>query len=368
MENLSAKSDHLIMSKQKKLPAKSDVAAYAKTAGLRYITDAKPGFSRKKSGKNFVFYDASGKVIKDKDEVQRIKSLAIPPAYKNVWISPFANGHIQATGIDAKGRKQYRYHANWRNVRDAAKFSHILEFGEKLPEIRRVAAKHMAQNGLTRDKVLATVVTLLEKTLIRVGNDEYAKSNESYGLTTLKDKHVEIKGQAMHFKFKGKSGKEWNLKLSDRRIANVLKKCEEIEGQELLKYVDDDGNVRDVTSSDVNAYLREITGEDFTAKDYRTWSGTVLAAMALQEYSNYDTTAQAKKNVIAAIDNVSKKLGNTPTICRKCYVHPEVLSSYLDGSFVEQISSKIDETLKKKYDTLTVEEILVLVFLKKRLA
>ncbi len=225
----------------------------------------------------------------------------------------------------------------------------------------------MAQHGLTREKVLATVVMLLEKTMIRVGNDEYARSNQSYGLTTLREEHVNVSGQTIRFRFKGKSGKEWNLKLSDRRIARVISQCAEIEGQELFKYVGEDGAARDVTSGMVNQYLQEITGSDFTAKDFRTWAGTVLAAMALQEYAQYDSAAQAKKNVVAAIEQVAKRLGNTPSVCRKCYIHPEVLDAYLDGSLARQISRDIDAALKQKYDALNDEEILVLAFLRKRL-
>ncbi len=344
-----------------------DFSCAAAAQGLRYVTDDKPGYTRKLHGKHFLFYDTKGKRITDAAEVMRIRKLAIPPAYREVWICPQANGHLQATGIDARGRKQYRYHADWRAVRDASKFHHVLAFAEALPTIRAVTAKHMAQHGLTREKVLATVVMLLEKTMIRVGNDEYARSNQSYGLTTLREEHVNVSGQTIRFRFKGKSGKEWNLKLSDRRIARVISQCAEIEGQELFKYVGEDGAARDVTSGMVNQYLQEITGSDFTAKDFRTWAGTVLAAMALQEYAQYDSAAQAKKNVVAAIEQVAKRLGNTPSVCRKCYIHPEVLDAYLDGSLARQISRDIDAALKQKYDALNDEEILVLAFLRKRL-
>ena len=346
----------------------NDNACHAEVQGLRYVTDTKPGYTRKLKGKHFVFSDTKGKVIHDEKEIARIRKLAIPPAYKDVWICPQANGHLQATGIDARGRKQYRYHPEWRAVKDASKFTHILQFGDILPQIRATTKKHMAQQGLGREKVLATVVSLLEKTMIRVGNDEYAKTNESYGLTTLRDEHVDVKGSVIRFKFKGKSGKEWNLKISDRRIAKIVRQCEEIEGQELFKYEDDTGVVHDVTSGDVNKYLQEITGETFTAKDFRTWSGTVLAAIALQEYQHYDSEAEAKKNVVAAIEHVAKTLGNTPTVCRKCYIHPEIVTAYMDGSLMKQITKDITATLKKKYDSLSDEEILVLVFLKKRLA
>lgn len=345
-----------------------DAEAQARAQGLRYVSDARPGFTRKRYGRHFHFFDTGGERIRDEEIIARIRKLAIPPAYTNVWICPHANGHIQATGLDAKGRKQYRYHAEWRNLRDASKFSHILAFGDFLPKLRAVTAGHMSQRGLTREKVLATVVTLLEKTLIRVGNDEYARTNQSYGLTTLRHKHVDVSGHTIRFRFKGKSGKEWNLKLTDRRIARVVRACADIDGQELFKYIDDSGVVRDVTSGDVNAYLKSITGEAFTAKDFRTWTGTVLAALALQDYAVFDSQAQAKKNVVAAIECVAKKLGNTPTVCRKSYIHPQIIDAYMDGSLIDQINGEIDMAFQTQYEQLTPEEILVLAFLKRRLA
>ncbi|MFO1243390.1 MAG: hypothetical protein U1E36_09410 [Rickettsiales bacterium] len=337
-------------------------------ARLKYVTDVKPGITRKKAGKSYQYFDAHGKRITNEEELKRIRSLAVPPAYKNVWISPWPNGHIQATGLDQKGRKQYRYHPRWRELRDETKFSHILQFGERLPSIRARIEKDMKLQGLERNKVLATVVQLLEKTLIRVGNAEYAKKNQSYGLTTIRKKHVAVKGGEIRFKFKGKSGKEWNLSLHDRRIASVVKKCAEVQGFELFKYIDDDGKVRDVTSSDVNAYLKEISGEDFTAKDFRTWAGTVLAALALVEYEKYDSAAQAKKNIVKAVETVAKQLGNTPAICRKCYIHPEIISSYSDGNFYEMVEHEIDEAFRKQYKSLSREEVMVLAFLKKRIS
>ena len=345
----------------------SDNELQARAQGLRYVTDTTLGYTRKRYGKHFHFFDLKGQRIKDEAEIARIRKLPIPPAYSQIWICPFANGHLQATGLDARGRKQYRYHSEWRNLREANKFSHLLAFGDALPALRSVTTAHMAQRRLTREKVLATVVTLLEKTLIRIGNDQYARSNQSYGLTTLRHKHVEVTGETIRFRFKGKSGKQWNLKLTDRRIAKVVRACTEIPGQELFKYVDEDGVVRDVTSGDVNSYLQDITGNIFTAKDFRTWTGTVLAAMALQDYASFDTEAQAKKNIMAAIERVSKTLGNTPSVCRKSYVHPEVISAYLDGSLIDQINGEIDKTLRAQYEQLTPEEILVLAFLKQRL-
>ena len=342
-----------------------DYKAQARSSGLRYVSDAKPGFRRKKHGKHFIFFDNSGNRVRDEDEIIRIRKLAIPPAYRHVWICPYANGHIQATGIDARGRKQYRYHAQWRAVRDATKFNHMLAFGEALPLIRATVREHVRQRGLTRDKVLASIVTLLEKTLIRVGNDEYARANQSYGLTTLREEHVDVSGDTVRFRFKGKSGKEWNLKLSDRRIARVISACADIEGQELFKYIDADGSVRDVGSGDVNRYLQEITGQPFTAKDFRTWTGTVLAAMALQGFEACDSQAQAKKNVVAAIESVSKRLGNTPSVCRKCYVHPDVISTYMDGSLCAELRDEIEDLQDE--DGLNADERRVLRFLKSRL-
>lgn len=342
-----------------------DYRQQAREQGLRYVSDNRPGYTRRRFGKAFVYFDSTGERIRDDEEIIRIRKLAIPPAYRNVWICPLKNGHIQATALDAKGRKQYRYHPDWRAARDATKFTHILAFGETLPRIRATVNQHMAQRGLSREKVLATVVALLEKTLIRVGNDEYARKNQSYGLTTLKDEHVEVTGSTLRFRFKGKSGKEWNLKLSDRRIARVVAACADIEGQELFKYVDEEGRVRDVTSGDVNAYLREISGQPFTAKDFRTWTGTVLAAMALKGLDAFDTQTKAKKNIVAAVESVAKRLGNTPSVCRKCYVHPEILNAYLDGDLVTQIGDAIEDRMDER--GLSADELCVLSFLKRRL-
>lgn len=341
-----------------------DVAA---EIGLRYITDIKPGFTRERKGKEFVYFDKANQVIKDEKILDRIKSIGIPPAYERVWISPFANGHIQATGYDAKGRKQYRYHTKWRSTRDENKFEHILKFAGALPAIRKQVEAHLKLNGLPRDKVLACVISLMEKTLIRVGNAEYARDNNSYGLTTLRRKHIDVSGSKIKFSFMGKSGKEWNLSINDRRIAGIVNKCADIAGYELFKYIDEAGNRKDVTSADVNAYLKEISGENFTAKDFRTWSGTVLAALALSEFEKYDSEAQAKRNVVQAIDHVAKQLGNTRAICRKCYIHPEVIDSYMTGQLAEMIDGEIDKKIKDEYDSLSKEEIMVLAFLKNKL-
>jgi DNA topoisomerase-1 len=309
----------------------------AEIAGLRYVTDARPGIRRKRAGKGFTYARADGSKLTEPDVLPRIKSLAIPPAWTDVWICPFADGHIQATGRDAKGRKQYRYHPRFREVRESTKYEHVVAFADALPTIRAKVREHMSLRGLPREKVLATVVHLLQTTLIRVGNDDYAKQNNSYGLTTLKTRHVAVDGNEVRFRFTGKSGKQWSLRVRDRRIAKIIRACQELPGQELLQYLDEEGKPQDVTSSDVNAYLKEITGNDITAKDFRTWAGTVLAAMALNEVKTFDSAAQAKRNLRTAIENVAARLGNTPTICRKCYVHPDVLTSYLDGKLVLEI-------------------------------
>jgi DNA topoisomerase-1 len=284
-----------------------------------------------------------------------------------VWICPSPDGHIQATGLDARRRKQYRYHPKWRELRDQNKYQHIMEFAAALPALRDRIAADMKRDGLPREKVLATVVSLLEKTLIRVGNAEYAEKNRSYGLTTMRRKHVAIGRAVLRFEFTGKSGKQWKLQVEDRRIARIVKRCAEIPGHELFKYLDDAGQPRTVDSGDVNEYIQAITQQDFTAKDFRTWAGTVLAALALSECKKYDSQAEAKRNVVAAIENVSKQLGNTPAICRKCYVHPEVLDAYMSGDLVKMIDAKIEQKFKRQYAKLTTHEIVVLAFLRKRL-
>jgi DNA topoisomerase-1 len=340
----------------------------AKSAGLRYVSDNRPGIRRKKAGKGFTYTRADGSKLAEKDVLKRIRALAIPPAWTEVWICPFADGHIQATGRDAKGRKQYRYHARFREVRESTKYEHVVAFADALPAIRHKVREHMALRGLPREKVLATVVHLLEATLIRVGNDDYAKQNNSYGLTTLKNRHVAVDGNEVRFRFTGKSGKQWSLRVRDRRVAKILKACQELPGQELLQYIDEAGTCQDVTSSAVNDYLKEITGKDITAKDFRTWAGTVLAAMALNELESFDSAAQAKRNLRAAIEKVSGKLGNTQTICRKCYVHPEVLNSYMDGNLVLQLKSKAESELRGDVESLKPEEAAVLALLRGRLA
>jgi len=311
----------------------------AEGAGLCYVGDDRPGYTRKANGSGFNWLDVEGKPIRDEQRLSRLKRLAIPPAWTNVWVCPAANGHIQATGRDARRRKQYLYHERWREVRDENKYDRMISFGKALPTIRSRVAKDLQLPGLPRTKVLATVVQLLEKTFIRIGNDEYARENKSFGLTTMKDRHVEVKGAKLRFRFRGKSGREHEVDLTDRRIAKIVSQLQDLPGQDLFQYVDDDGEVRDISSQDVNEYLREITSEDFSAKDFRTWAGTVLTATALDAQEKFETSKQAKANIKAAISAVSKILGNTPAICRKCYVHPAVLENYLDGKSIEGVGS-----------------------------
>jgi DNA topoisomerase-1 len=340
----------------------------AQSVGLRYVSDARPGIRRRKTGTGFSYARADGSKLSDADVLKRIKALVIPPAWVDVWISPFADGHLQATGRDAKGRKQYRYHALFREVRESTKYEHVVAFADELPTIRKKVHEHMGRRGLPREKVLATVIHLLETTLIRIGNEDYAKQNNSYGLTTLKNRHVAVDGNEVRFRFTGKSGKQWSLRVRDRRVAKIIKACQDLPGQELLQYVDEAGDCQDVTSSDVNAYLKEITGKDVTAKDFRTWAGTVLAAMALNEVESFDSAAQAKRNLRAAIEKVAARLGNTPTICRKCYVHPEVLNCYMDGNLVLELKSKAESELRGDVQNLKPEEAAVLALLRGRLA
>ncbi|HEX4708683.1 MAG TPA: DNA topoisomerase IB [Candidatus Udaeobacter sp.] len=308
--------------------APEEHVAAAEEAGLRYVNDDSPGYARKPNGDNFEYSDADGKPIRDEQRLLRIKRLAIPPAWTDVWICPSPNGHIQATGRDARRRKQYRYHERWREVRDENKFGRVAAFATALPKIRRRVTQDVKLPGLPREKVLATVVRLLERTFIRIGNEEYARENKSFGLTTMKNRHVKVKGTQLRFRFRGKSGRQHEVQVSDSRIAKIVAKCQDLPGQDLFQYVSDEGEVRDVTSQDVNDYLREITSEDFTAKDFRTWAGTVLAAVALNEQGTFETKKQAKANIKTAICAVAELLGNTPAICRKCYVHPAILEAY----------------------------------------
>ena len=344
-----------------------DPVESAKAARLRYVTDESPGITRKQTGKGFRYFDPRGRPLRETEQLRRIKSLAIPPAWTDVWISALANGHLQATGRDAKGRKQHRYHPRWREVRDQTKYDRLIAFGGVLPKLRARMNKDLARAGLPRAKVIATVVKLLETTLIRIGNEEYAQENRSFGLTTMRNKHVKIRGTKIRFEFRGKSGVGFNLDLQDRRLAKIVKRCQDLPGQELFQYIDEDGQRRTIDSSDVNEYLRDVTREDFTAKDFRTWAGTVLAARALREIKDFDSKAQAKRNIVSAIENVAKKLGNTRAVCRKCYVHPAIVDSYLDGSLLNTLSQRVNREMAESLSTLKPEEAAVMAILEQQL-
>lgn len=307
-------------------------AESARLAGLRYVSDQEPGIRRERSGERFRYRDADGSLVGDGETLARIQSLAIPPAWEDVWICASANGHLQATGRDARGRKQYRYHPEWRHVRDDTKYARMIAFGEALPRIREQTDVDLALRGLPRKKVLAAVVRLLEITLIRVGNEEYARDNRSFGLTTMRDRHVGIDGSQVEFRFKGKSGKKHLITLRDRRLARVVQKCRDIPGQELFQYVDDEGTRQSIDSADVNSYLRELSGHDFTAKDFRTWAGTVGAAVFLRDRCADAHRRPTKAALIAAYDNAAAELGNTRAVCRRHYVHPAIGEAFLDGS------------------------------------
>jgi DNA topoisomerase I len=346
----------------------TDPAAAAKAAGLRYVSDRVPGIRRERRGSDFVYIGANGRRLGDLERIRRIKSLVIPPAWRDVWICPSPDGHIQATARDAKGRKQYRYHPGWREVRDETKYDRMIGFGKVLPIIRKRTERDLARHGLPREKILATVVRLLETTLIRVGNEEYARHNDSFGLTTMRDRHVDVAGSTLRFEFRGKSGIPHAVDLTDRRLARIVKRSQELPGQELFQYIDAQGRRHSIGSADVNAYLREITGQDFSAKDFRTWAGTVLAAQALQEFQKSDSKAQAKRNIVKAIETVAKRLGNTKAVCRKCYIHPAVIDTYLDGTLLEMLHGRINREMAGSLSRLRPEEAAVLALLQRRLA
>jgi DNA topoisomerase-1 len=323
-----------------------EVIEAARAEGLRYVTDREPGIRRIKSGRGFKYVHPDGRVVKDEAHLKRIRSLAIPPAYKEVWICLSAQGHLQATGKDARGRKQYRYHAKWREHRDTAKFGRMLEFGRALPRIRRRVSQHLRLPGLPREKVLAAIVRLLECTLVRVGNEEYARANGSYGLTTLRDRHVNIKGHTLRFEFRGKSGIMHQVALSDPALARIVQRCQDIPGQELFQWIDEDGQRRGIDSNDVNEYLREASGSDFTAKDFRTWFATI-EALKLLSTRPHIPARDAQKHLKEAVGLVANRLGNTVAICRKCYIHPAVLAGYLEGALAQLDGSSPVQRMKQ---------------------
>ena len=344
-----------------------DPEVAAKQAQLRYVDDSVPGITRHKARNGFDYRLPDGALVRDIDTLKRIRSLAIPPAWANVWICLHSNGHLQATGRDARGRKQYRYHPRWREVRDEAKYSKLLVFTRVLPQLRARVEEDLKRPGLQRERVLAAIVRLMELTFFRVGNSEYAKANKSFGLTTLRDRHVAIEGSRIHIGFRGKSGKHHETDINDRRLARIVKGCRDLPGYELFQYVDDDGERHTVGSAEVNEYLREITGEEITAKDFRTWAGTQLAAEALREFEAFDTEAERKRAVVRAVEKVAKHLGNTPTICRRCYIHPAVLEGYLDGSMLQALAENTRKYLAENIEGMSAEEAAVTAFLRLRL-
>ena len=346
--------------------AVADPLESARAAGLRYVTDSARGIRRIKIGKGFRYLAPDGSTLKDETAQARIKSLVIPPAWSNVWVCPVANGHLQVTGRDAKGRKQSRYHPKWREVRDETKYERMTHFAAALPTIRARVKEDLRKPGLPKEKVLATIVGVMEQTHIRVGNEEYARENKSYGLTTMRNKHVEVHGPDVTFSFQGKSRVHHTVSLHDRKLADVIKQCEDIPGYELFQYLDSEGVQHTIDSAAVNSYLGEITGQHFTAKDFRTWAGSVLACDMLRGFGPFQTATQAKKNVVEAIKVVAEKLGNTPTVCRKCYVHPAVLEAYLGGISPREAKTELDAEISEHEHSLRVEERALVQLLEQR--
>ena len=337
-------------------------ARSAQVVGLRYVTDELPGIRRERCGRSFRYRSTEGRIIRAPHTLKRISALVIPPAWVDVWICPLDHGHLQATGRDERGRKQHLYHPRWRQVRDQTKYDRLMDFARALPGLRKQLQRDLAREGLCREKVLATVVRLLEVSLIRVGNDEYARANKSYGLTTMKNRHAKVRGAKIKFQFRGKSGKEHVVEVEDRRVARIVRACQDLPGQELFQYVDDLGQKHDVGSGDVNDYLREITGRDFTAKDFRTWAGTVSTASELRRLRPADLEADAKRNVVAAVKATAQGLGNTPAVCRKSYIHPAIIEAYLDGSLIARLVEWKGKTSSSR--PLRPDEAAVLRFLK----
>src|SRR5438132_11241749 len=344
-----------------------DPLVAAERAQLRYVSDSMPGITRHKARNGFDYHLPDRSLAREIATSKRIRALAIPPAWTDVWICRDPNGHLQATGGDQRGRKQYRYHPRWREVRDEAKYEKLLTFGHVLPLIRARVAADLQRHGLPREKVLAAIVRLMELTLFRVGNSEYAKTNKSYGLTTLRDRHVAIEDSHVHLSFRGKSGLRREGDIIDRRLARIIKACRDLPGYELFQYVNEAGERHAVGSEEVNAYLREITSEDLTAKDFRTWAGTHLAAEALRKFARLDSEAKRKKAIIRAVEKVARHLGNTPAICRRCYIHPTILDGYLDGTLLDALALKTEAYLEENVDGMSAEEAAVTAFLRLRL-
>ena len=350
------------------LEAALDPAVAAKRAALRYVNDSMPGVTRHNARNGFDYRLSDGSLVRDVATLKRIRALAIPPAWSDVWICRDPNGHLQATGRDQRGRKQYRYHPRWREVRDEAKYGKLLIFARVLPLIRTRVEEDLKPSGLPRERVLAAVVRLMELTLFRVGNNQYAKKNKSFGLTTLRDRHVRIDGGHIHLSFRGKSGNRYESDINNRRLARIVKGCRDLPGYELFQYLDDDGDQHAVGSEEVNAYLREITGEDITAKDFRTWAGTQLAAEALRGFRHLDSESKRKKAIVRAVEKVARHLGNTPAICRRCYIHPAIFDGYIDGTLLYALAAKTTTYLKENIEKMSAEEAAVTAFLRLRLA
>src|SRR5436190_1595558 len=339
----------------------------AERARLEYVDDSQPGIRRKRRGRTFIYVDSRGRVIHRPEVLARIQGLVLPPAWEDVWICAKPNGHLQATGRDARRRKQFRYHPRWRQMRDDAKYQNVIDFAKALPRIRRRVTRDLRRRGLPLPKVLAAIVRLLETSLIRVGNDEYARTNGSFGLTTMRDRHAQVSGSGIHFEFRGKSGIQHEIDLNDARLAKIVRRCQDLPGQQLFQYIDEEGVVRDVSSTDVNEYLREVSGQDFTAKDFRTWAGTALAALALREFEDFDSQAAAKRNITRAIEHVAERLRNTKTVCRKCYVHPAIIDAYLDHSLIETFKARTEHEVRESLPKLPAEEAAVLALLQQRM-
>jgi DNA topoisomerase-1 len=340
----------------------------AEEAGLRYARLDRPGITRERTGDGWRYRDPKGKVIRDKRVLERIRGIVIPPAWTDVWICTDPRGHIQATGYDDRGRKQYRYHPKWRAYRDETKFEHLLRFGEALPRIREQVERDLRRPGLPLEKVLATVVRLLDVSMIRVGNRAYEVENGSYGLTTLRNRHVKIEGATIHFTFRGKSRIEHSLDLHDRRLATIVKRMRELPGYHLFQYVDERGNHHEISSEAVNAYLHDIAGNSFSAKDFRTWAGTVRFVEIIRETPEWQTEAEAKRNVVTAVKAVAAELGNTPAVCRASYIHPAVIDAYLDGTALADSWRRVERRMRERAQARTAGELVVLDLLHDRTA
>src|SRR5688572_15148943 len=339
----------------------------AAAAGLRYVTDAMPGIRRQRHGRGFIYTDPDGQVIRAREIINRFRALVIPPAWTDVWICPYEDGHLQVTARDARGRKQYRYHPGFRQHRDGTKFERMFELSDVLWKIRERVESDIELDGLARDKIMATVVWLLETTLIRIGSDEYAKANKSFGLTTLRRRHVAVVGHELRFEFRGKSGIQHAVAVTDKRIARIVQRCQELRGEELFKYLDDEGKRQTVQAEDVNAYLQDVTGRDITAKDFRTWAGTMLVAEELRKIGPAKSKREAERNIVAAVDVTARRLGNTRSVCRKYYIHPALIEAYLEGSVLPPLPERRWSKRKSHGPTLRQHEMDVLSFLKTRL-